>query len=97
MPREEQIKAWRRIIARAWMDDRFKDRLLNTPAEVFREEGLEIPPDLEVRVLENTMNLTHFVIPAKPGAVSPEDLEDRLAAGGGGVFGMFLGTPIFSP
>jgi bacteriocin-like protein len=40
-----------------------------------RAEGLELPPDLTYKALENTDKVFHFVIPAKPTELSDEDLK----------------------
>jgi hypothetical protein len=42
------------VIARAWRDPGYLDRLLSSPAEVLTAAGLEIPPGVEVRVVADT-------------------------------------------
>lgn len=42
------------VIARAWRDPDYLDRLLASPAEVLTAAGLEIPPGVEVRVVADT-------------------------------------------
>jgi hypothetical protein len=80
MNQEEQTKKMQKIIAKAWMDDEFKQRLLSEPTEVLQEEGLETPPGVEIRMLENTDNLLYMVLPAKPDGVEVEGVEAREAA-----------------
>lgn len=56
----------RQIIAKTWVDEDFKQRLLLDPVATLNAEGLEIPAGLEVRVVENTDSVYHLVLPAKP-------------------------------
>jgi hypothetical protein len=41
--RQEQSKKMQQIIAKAWMDEGFKKRLLDNPAATLKEQGVEIP------------------------------------------------------
>jgi hypothetical protein len=42
------------VIARAWRDPDYLERLLSHPREVLTAAGLEIPPGLEIRVVKDT-------------------------------------------
>ncbi len=71
-----QEKQWGQIVARAWADEAFKGRLLAEPQAVLREHGLESAPDVEVRVVEDTGRVRHFVLPASPaGELTDEELS----------------------
>jgi hypothetical protein len=75
---DEQARKIQKIIAKAWMDGGFKQRLLSAPSKTLKEEGLEIRPGDEVRVVEDTDKVHHLVLPQKP---SKEELsEDQLAS-----------------
>lgn len=65
-----------RVIALAWQDEAYKKRLLAHPVEVLREEGLEVPKGMRVKVLEDTPTLRHLVIPVKPAGLSDKELEE---------------------
>ncbi len=80
MNQEEEAKAFQRIIAKAWMDDEFKGRLTSDPATVLREEGIEVPQGVELKIVENTDEVVHFVLPGKPPGVTIEELDGREAA-----------------
>jgi len=82
MDREQFQKAYGKIVAKAWADDAFKQRLLADPATVLNENGVDVPEGIEFKVVESTSNLIHLVLPARPdaGEVSEEDLENRAAA-----------------
>lgn len=79
---QEWDKKWGQIIAKTWTDADFKKRLLSDPAAVLKEYGLTVPPDVKVRVVEDTDTLVHFSLPPKPTdkELSEEDLA-AVAAG----------------
>jgi nitrile hydratase alpha subunit len=66
---DREVKKMGEIIAKAWSDSAFKERLLKHTKTVLEEEGVAVPPGKEVRAIEDTDSLVHFVIPAKPPAV----------------------------
>ncbi|MDD2923574.1 NHLP leader peptide family RiPP precursor [Rhodoferax sp.] len=68
------------LIAKAWADEAFKQRLMADPVAVLRAEGLELPDGLSVKVLENTEQLYHLVLPPKPTELSDDNL-DRVSGG----------------
>ena len=85
MQPEEQMRKINKIIAKAWMDKGFKERLLSDPASSLKKEGVEIPPGLEVRIVEDTDKVHHMVLPPKPSG--DELSEEQLAnAAGGTIF-----------
>ncbi len=83
MNQQERIKKMQQIIAKAWMDEGFKQRLLSNPGLALKEEGVEMPPDVEVRIAENTAKVLHFVLPAKPSREELSDEQLTNVAGGG--------------
>lgn len=84
MNQEEQAKKIQRIIAKAWTDEAFKQKLISQPSETLREEGVETPPDVELRVVENTDKQVYIVLPPRPADVpiEAEFVERRLAPAG---------------
>lgn len=76
MNREEQDKKIQQIIAKCWADERFKQKLLADPAATLKAEGVDLPAGLAVVALENTEQLFHLIIPAKPTDLSDEDLDN---------------------
>lgn len=76
MERSDNLKKWDRLVARVWADEAFKRHLMDQPAEVLKEYGLEVPPGLEIRILENTDRVHYLTLPAKP-IEPPADLSDR--------------------
>ena len=51
------------IVARYYGDADFKARLDANPTQVLREEGLEIPDGVSVKLLFNTDELLNIVLP----------------------------------
>jgi hypothetical protein len=78
MKYEENARKIEKIIAKAWMDEGFKQRLLSDPAASLKEEGVEIPRGVEVRIVEDTDTVQHLVLPMKP---SSKELSDEQLVG----------------
>ena len=80
--REDAQNRYGKIVAKAWTDEAFKARLMSDPKSIFKENGIDVPEDVEVKVVENTDKLIHFSLPPKPeeGDLSDEELE-KIAAG----------------
>ncbi len=82
----EKIRA--KIIARAWKDARFKEKLMKNPKAAFKEMGLDLPDNFQVRAVEDRANSFTFVLPApvaQTAELSDQQLE-KLAAGAGTTF-----------
>lgn len=70
-------------IARAWADPDYKSRLLASPSDALAETGIEVPAGMTVKVVENTSDTQHLVLPVAPpeaGEVSMDELE-KIAGG----------------
>ena len=71
-----QSQRYAHIVARAWVDPDFKQRLLREPLEVFREYRLEPPEGIkEIKIVENSAEIMYFVLPAPPASVEHTDLS----------------------
>ncbi len=71
------------VIARAWSDPDFKAQLLDDPKTVLAGYGVDLPAGLNLKIVENTADTMHMVLPAAPsqaGDLSDEDLQN-LAGG----------------
>jgi hypothetical protein len=71
------------VVARAWRDAAFKQRLLAEPAAALREAGVQVPEGLQVRVVENAPGLVHLILPARPGDDLSDEQLDQVAASKG--------------
>ncbi|RJQ64817.1 MAG: NHLP leader peptide family natural product precursor [Desulfobacteraceae bacterium] len=82
MEKEDQKKNFGKVVAKTWADEGYKQRLKSDPAAVLKEEGVEIPHGVEVRVVENTEKVFHMVLPHKPASDGLTDEQlDGLAGG----------------
>ena len=78
------------VIARAWADEDFKQRLLADPAAVLQAEGIAVPQGVELRAVENTDKVMYFMLPPEPSAELSDEQLDQVA--GGNVCMFVLGT-----
>ena len=73
-------KKWAEIVAKAWMDEKFKQELLANPSKILKEYGIETS-GIDYQIVENTKSKCYFVLPAKPeGNLSEHDLKNIAAA-----------------
>jgi hypothetical protein len=64
------------IVARAWADEGFRERLRADPhAAVAEVTGVAVPESIEIEVLEETPEKGYLVIPLNRAAISDEQLE----------------------
>jgi nitrile hydratase alpha subunit len=69
-----------KLVARAWADESYRDRLKADPrAAVAEETGVTVPESVAIEVLEETPDKAYLVIPSNRMAIADEDLN---AAGG---------------
>ena len=61
------------IITKALQDEDFRQRLNADPAGTLKAEGIEVPESVTVRVVADTENVRHVVLPAV-GALSDDAL-----------------------
>ena len=66
-------------MAKAWSDEELKQRLVDEPAAVLEEHGIEVPPGIQLRVVEDTDEVCHLVLPPSPsGDLVDEDLTSSI-------------------
>ncbi len=80
-------KQWGLLVAKAWSDVDLKQRLIDDPATVLREQGMSVPYDVEIKVVEDTDQVHHLVLPASPAS----NLLDEELGGSVGYDGFSLG------
>lgn len=77
----KQEKKWTRIVAKAWADEDYKQRLLDNPAEVLRDEGLDVADDITITVVPETEKPTWLALPLQQNEhPDAEEAEERIAA-----------------
>ena len=76
----EQAKQWAKVVAKAWADDDYKQRLIDDPASVLAGEGMEVPEGVKLNVVEATDKQVWMVLPPRPDTGKIEEAYERLAA-----------------
>ncbi len=61
-------ETWRKIVTRAWTDEKFRQALIDDPNRVLAEHGIPAKPGVHFVVVENEPSRVHLVLPAKPDA-----------------------------
>ena len=102
---EHSVASWTRrestilsmVVARCWRDADYRAALQADPRAVFAAEGLHVPAEFELRVVQSLDGLDalendlvrYVVIPAKPTALDPSapeyDLVSRTAVARPGI------------
>ncbi len=71
-----------KAVARAWRDEAYKAKLLSDPHAALKEEGITIPDEVSLKVVEEK-DETMLVLPKAPpqaGDLSPEELQQLAEA-----------------
>lgn len=64
------------IIKKAWEDPAFKKSLLSEPKKAIREAfGIDIPADIELKVVEESPKSYYLTLPPKP-----EDIQKDVSS-----------------
>ncbi|MEQ8191343.1 MAG: NHLP leader peptide family RiPP precursor [Candidatus Eremiobacterota bacterium] len=75
-----------KILARVLKDEDFKKSLIENPAEILSKEyDIKLPEGLTLKILEDTPEVKHVVLPCiEPPALEElsEEAIDKIAAGG---------------
>ncbi len=77
-----------KLVIKSWEDEQFRREFLADPKKVLAKEfGHEVPPNIDIRVVEETGNKICFVLPRKPAPPSADGVlsDEALSAVAGGV------------
>ena len=77
----ENAKKMGQLIAKCWEDEALKARLIANPAAVLQEFGLEAPAGVELKVVENSVQVQYLVLPPKPSDELTDEQLDGVAGG----------------
>ncbi len=74
-----------RIIAKAWKDEAYKQKLLSNSKSVIGQEfNVQLPKEVSVQVMEENPTSLYFVLPARPEIFGQEISDEQLQAIAGG-------------
>jgi len=76
----DENNAFAKVIAKAWGDEAFRAQLLADPTAALAAEGVDAPAGKTFAVVEDTDDVVHVVLPARPTELSDVEL-DSVAAG----------------
>jgi hypothetical protein len=80
MPEDDINKAFAKVVANSWSDEGFHAKLVADPTGTLAAAGVTIPAGKRVVLVENTDDIVHVILPARPTELSDEEL-DTVAAG----------------
>lgn len=60
----KELKA--KIIARAWKDENFRNQLINNPKATLKALGIDLPANIDLKVICDDPTHIHFVLPQAP-------------------------------
>jgi hypothetical protein len=78
---QAKAKAMGQVISRAWADPGYKQRFLTDPEDVLAEAGIDTPPGMELRAVENTANVVYITLPAPPSEELSDEALEAVAGG----------------
>ena len=78
---EDLLAQAQRIIAKAWADDAFKAALIANPNATLAAEGIAVPAGLKLKVLEDTADTMHVILPPPPSAALSDEAVGSVAGG----------------
>ena len=79
----EQNNAFAELFAACWKDDALKARFMADPKAVLAERGIDMPDNIDVKVVENSDNTVHITMPMAPDGHEELSMEELSQAAGG--------------
>ncbi len=79
---DQFAKKWAQVIAKAWVDEEFKQKLLKNPAKTLAAMGIEIPAGQKIEIHTGSERVIHLILPEKPAGVLSEQDLIKLVGGG---------------
>ena len=77
-----QINQFRALVQRYHADPDYRRQVEADPVAAFREQGMELPSDIAVRVLANTDDTLYMVLPPDPNMDLGDEMLTAIAGGG---------------
>ena len=80
----EQKNQLASLFAACWKDEALKARLMADPKAVLAEYDMDVPDEMDVKVVENADNCVHITMPAPPSRSLDELSDEELSNAAGG-------------
>ena len=71
---------WMQVLAKAWSDETFKERLMRDAPSALKEFGIKAPAGVEFRAVENTDSVTYITLPLRPSGSASKLSEQELGS-----------------
>ena len=75
-PMTEQNNAFAELFAACWKDEALKARFMADPKAVLAERGIDMPDNIDVKVVENSDNTVHITMPMAPDGHEELSMEE---------------------
>ena len=72
-----------KLFAACWKDEALKARFMADPKAVLAERGIDMPDNIDVKVVENSDNTVHITMPMAPDGHEELSMEELSQAAGG--------------
>lgn len=69
------------FMTRLHSDSGLRARMLAEPASVLEEQGISVPPGAELRVVEDSADVCHVILPPSPNATLADSSMEAVAGG----------------
>ena len=79
----EQGNQLAELFAACWKDEALKARFMADPKAVLAERGIDMPDNIDVKVVENSDNTVHITMPKAPDGHEALSMEELSKAAGG--------------
>ena len=79
---QDQAQAYGQLIARAWSDPDFAQKLKSDPAAALAEAGVDVPDGAKVTSYFAEENEIVVLVPAKPSEELSDETLEAMAGGG---------------
>ena len=81
---DRMLDAYRKVIpfAQAYREDaEFRSRVDEDPKSIMAEHYFDVPPGVDVRIMEDTDDTFHFVLPPDPNVALSDEALGMVAGG----------------
>ncbi len=70
-----------KFMSRVQGDPELRARVFAAPTDVLKEQGLDIPREVEIRVVEDSAEVWHVILPPSPNAALADASMEAVAGG----------------
>ena len=93
----EKNRDFENFMGRVISDPELRGKMRADPSGVLEEQGIGIPQGAEIRVVEDSAAVRHFVLPPDPNAILSDDSLSAVSGGGPLVGNQGIPTTTYSP